>query len=150
MNNWDDEKLNHLKSLDVRYMVFGKEIGDQGTPHLQGYVYLHKKKSLKSVNTFFGIPMHVEVAKADSFCNREYCTKEEDFYEKGDRPLAQTEKGVKGAQFYRDVIDICEKGEIEKIKNDDPKFWFEKIKLIEYHRTRATKPQPDLPKLENY
>lgn len=140
-----------LKNLDVRYLIFETEVGDSGTPHLQGYVYLHKKKSLSAANKFFGLPMHVEVAKADSFCNLEYCTKENgEIFEKGDRPLAQTEKGKKGKQFYEDVIQCCERGDLAKIRKDAPAMYFEKIKLLEYHRTRAAVKPGELSKLDNH
>lgn len=94
--------------------------------------------------------MHVEVAKADSFTNLEYCSKEGTFYEYGDRPLAQTEKGKKGAQFYVDVLNEAENNNLKKIRQDAPAFYFDKIKLLEYHRTRAATKPAELDKLENY
>lgn len=135
----------------MRYIVFETEVGDSGTPHLQGYVYLHKKKSLRAVNKFLGIPMYVAVAKADSFCNKEYCTKDNSqIYERGDRPLAQTEKGKKGQQFYEDIIRTAEEGNLDKIRRDAPAMYFQHIRLIEYHRTRAAPKPQELNILKNY
>lgn len=39
MNNYSEQDEEHLQTLDnVAYIVYGREIGEQGTPHLQGCV----------------------------------------------------------------------------------------------------------------
>lgn len=46
LNNWSEEEycaiLERFKDVGTKYVI-GKEIGEQGTPHLQGCVYLKKK-----------------------------------------------------------------------------------------------------------
>lgn len=57
------------------FHVIGKEIGENGTPHLQGYVEYKNPisfESLKKVNT----RIHWEIAKGDRAANVKYCTKE--------------------------------------------------------------------------
>lgn len=66
-------------------MVVGKEQGEQGTKHLQGYLYYDNARSFASVKKL--IPKaHIEAAKGSPAQNKEYCTKEGDFFELGDMP----------------------------------------------------------------
>jgi len=47
LNNYTDEEMEQIKNLApsgiIQYIAFGEEIGEEGTPHLQGYLRLNKK-----------------------------------------------------------------------------------------------------------
>lgn len=74
----------------AKYGVFGHEIGDNGTPHIQGYVHLKSAVTFTQVKKF--IPRaHLECAVAGDLCNRTYCTKGEDIFEVGE-PTTQGER----------------------------------------------------------
>lgn len=80
LNNYDEAELDSLRkslsdSSQVRYAVFGHEIGEFGTPHLQGYVALSKKKRLNAFKSLVGQRAHVEVAKGNERQNIAYCSK---------------------------------------------------------------------------
>ena len=48
LNNYTDQEIDDLKSNDkVTYLIFGYEEGENHTPHLQGYVELNRRYSLK-------------------------------------------------------------------------------------------------------
>ncbi len=65
------------------YHVFGKETGEQGTPHLQGYVYFTNPISFNSMKK--KIPgAHIEPALASAEKNTTYCTKPETKSSPGD------------------------------------------------------------------
>ncbi|KAK2945360.1 hypothetical protein BLNAU_19689 [Blattamonas nauphoetae] len=71
-------------------MVFGHEVGDSGTPHLQGYIVFQTIKSLSQAKTI--IPRaHWEQAKGSLERNYIYCTKQPDSnpVEIGVRPVGQ-------------------------------------------------------------
>ncbi|AXQ66246.1 MAG: putative viral replication protein [Cressdnaviricota sp.] len=91
-NNYNDQHILRLRSLytddKVNYIVWGKEIGEQGTPHLQGYVVLKKRARLTGVRKLIA-DSHLSVAKGSPAQNQTYCTKEEDFEEFGDLPGGQ-------------------------------------------------------------
>lgn len=81
LNNWTNDELERLRSLDgnvaVRYLICGAEVGDSGTPHLQGYVEFTRPKRIRGVKDLLGSErFHVEPAFADAQANTEYCEKE--------------------------------------------------------------------------
>ena len=83
LNNYNEEEENQLLHDlhdNCKYFIYGKEVGEQGTPHLQGYFNLIKKQRLSGLKTIFG--------KRFSFrpCRNEkaliaYCKKDGDFFE---------------------------------------------------------------------
>lgn len=78
LNNWTDAEVEAVKDK-IRTLcakgVFQKEVGDQGTPHLQGF-FVFKKKS-RPIGAF-GIPrIHFEKCRGNEVQNITYCTKSE-------------------------------------------------------------------------
>lgn len=77
-----EEQLLHLQSLtlpqDWSYLITGKELGASLTPHLQGYLELRSKKTLRGLKRCHPILQraHLEVAKGNGQSNREYCSKD--------------------------------------------------------------------------
>ncbi len=68
---------------DVRRFVYGIEVGDQGTRHLQGYIEFTKPKRLTPLKIMFPTA-HWEAAKGNYKQNHKYCTKEKNSVEFGD------------------------------------------------------------------
>lgn len=82
LNNYTPEEELKTKEFECAYIVYGRERGEEGTPHLQGYVYLQNPIRLTTLKEW--MPRgHFESAKATSIKNREYCIKQGDFFEKG-------------------------------------------------------------------
>lgn len=86
LNNYTSDERSFIESLypeTASYLCFGREIGAVGeTPHLQGYIQLKKRYRLTGVKKL--LPRaHLEVAKGSPAQNKEYCSKEGDFYEFG-------------------------------------------------------------------
>ena len=63
----------------MRYLMFGREVGEQGTPHLQGYVQFHVQKRFLQVKELLPFVCHLSVAKGTHSDNRIYCSKDGDF-----------------------------------------------------------------------
>ena len=78
LNNYTNEDLNHIVSCVrqyCRYGIMGKEVGESGTPHLQGYIEFLVRRRPKGV---FGLTaIHWEKAKGSKEDNYLYCTKED-------------------------------------------------------------------------
>lgn len=50
VNNYNDEDVEALKTIDCRYLVYAPEVGEQGTPHIQGYVVFKDNKTRLGVS----------------------------------------------------------------------------------------------------
>jgi len=84
LNNWTEIEKEEVKKWDCKYLIFGEEIGDNGTPHLQGYVEWKNPKrftTLKKMNE----RIHWENRKGTSDQAAVYCTKGINIYEIGER-----------------------------------------------------------------
>jgi len=86
LNNWTQDEFNQMISIpNTSYTVVGKEIGEKGTPHLQGYIYFNNPRALNGLKRI-NSRIHWEIAKGDADQNFEYCSKDNDFVELGKRP----------------------------------------------------------------
>lgn len=75
------------------YLVFGRETGDSGTPHLQGYFRLQAKQRLTTVRQYPGLARaHFEVMRGTSAQAIAYCKKDGDFDEFGEPPRSNQGK----------------------------------------------------------
>jgi len=75
-----------LDSAAATYLVYGREVGDEGTPHLQGYIHFRSQRAFSSVKSLLGARCHIEAANGTPAQNRTYCTKDGDSDEWGDPP----------------------------------------------------------------
>lgn len=86
LNNPTDDEItslyDRLREQTVRYAIVGKETGNTGTPHLQGYVAFTRKQSFKQIKEL--IPRsHIERSKGSEEDNFVYCSKDGDYLEFG-------------------------------------------------------------------
>lgn len=94
LNNYTEEDIAQWDvvlqdGLVVRYGIYGKEVGEAGTPHLQGFVILNQPARLTALKALLGDGIHAEFAKGTSKQASIYCKKEGDFFEYGDFPGTQ-------------------------------------------------------------
>lgn len=91
INNYDDADQERLRALapSVVYLVFGREVGETGTPHLQGFVVFATNKRLRGVKSLIGQRAHCETARGTSAQAATYCKKDDDFEEFGQLPGPQ-------------------------------------------------------------
>lgn len=92
INNWTAAELQAL--LDTAdsfdYLCVGRERGDSGTPHLQGYFILKTKLRLNNVKVLPGLNRaHLEISRGTPLEASNYCKKDNDFEEFGTLPSSQ-------------------------------------------------------------
>lgn len=81
----DEESLIQVTIPEVSYIIYGNEVGDSGTPHLQGYLELTKRMSIKAVKQLLGVNrLHLEPRKGTQSQAIAYCRKDDpDPFERG-------------------------------------------------------------------
>lgn len=90
LNNYNDDQLALIRSAvdrdnAITYLCFGFEVGENGTPHLQGYLQLSSRRALNPIKRMLGISeIHLEASRGSSEDNIAYCSKEGPIEEYGD------------------------------------------------------------------
>lgn len=87
LNNYTENDLVEVQALaeTARYLIFGREVGESGTPHLQGFVYYSNARSWRSVKKYLK-RAHIKNARGSPQQNIDYCSKQGNVQEFGDRP----------------------------------------------------------------
>lgn len=98
LNNYRPEDVAVLRTPNskLRYIIVGHEVGEQGTPHLQIYFQLEKQAKLTTIKGWGGpwSRMHFEAARGTDSEAADYCKKDGNFFELGER----RQMGRKGAR----------------------------------------------------
>lgn len=115
LNNYTEEEYEAVISLkdSVDYLVVGKEVGDGGTPHLQGFIYMRTQVAFKSMKKL--LPRaHLEPAKGSPQQASTYCKKEGDFSEYGSCPtqgrrtdIDEVVTMVKGGASMQQIAEVA-------------------------------------------
>lgn len=123
-HNYTDEVISKLKSLDTKYLVFGKELTpSNNTPHLQGYIHFKDNKTLSAVLKMLKGPQppvsKVTPAKGTALQNQKYCTKDKDYFERGVPPQDLAAAGQQGGVAEQDrwahITELSKAGKIDAI-----------------------------------
>lgn len=124
LNNYTQDEEKHIQEeLQCRYVVYGREVGEQQTPHLQGFVAYQHPQRLASVKQSISSRAHVEPAKTLEEAIA-YCKKDGDFYERGDPPMSQKRKGEAGKEVYEEAFQLAKQGRFEEIQEPlRTRFW---------------------------
>lgn len=87
LNNYVEEedvpRISDWFEEEAKYWIIGREVGDSGTPHLQGYASFRGRHSFSYVRSKLGSRCHIESARGTARQNREYCSKGGNFVEGG-------------------------------------------------------------------
>ena len=91
LNHPSDDEFYDLGSLcdqtepgHVRYLVMGQEVGETGTPHLQGYLELGIKERLPWLRSHVNARAHYELRRGPREAARDYCMKDGAWIEFGE------------------------------------------------------------------
>lgn len=113
LNNYNDESQQKVRDLGAgaEYLVFGRELGDSGTPHLQGFIRFRNRLRFDQVAKL--VPgAHLSVARNVQKA-AEYCRKDGDFEEFGALPV----RGQGKRSDLDDFKKACRENEISKVED---------------------------------
>jgi len=85
LNNYRPCDIDDVEQITCKYLVYGKEVGESGTPHLQGFVTFATNKRLSGLKKILPAA-HWERTRATSLEASTYCKKDGDFKEIGTAP----------------------------------------------------------------
>jgi hypothetical protein len=129
INNYTDEEYEAIQGMECRYLIVGKEVGAEGTPHLQGYILFRNARSFNTIKRL--LPRaHIEPAKGNAEQNIDYCSKDGDYFEKGDRPVSQKRKGEAEKQRWEDARSAAKEGRLDDIDADIYVRQYRTLKMI--------------------
>lgn len=121
LNNYGPADLASLVLLalepSVKYLLYGREVGESGTPHLQGFLYLHNPR----VFSYFtgALPRsHIEFTRGAVDQAIAYCKKDGLFDEFGTAPLTPAAKGVAEAQRWESARTAAKEGDLDSVPAD--------------------------------
>lgn len=114
--NWVFTLNNYAGLIDpelfpeLGYCIYQEEVGESGTPHLQGYLMFERQLYMTQLQKLDGLEgAHFEVAKGSVADNVRYCSKDEGRlggpYEHGARPEGPTQGARNDLMAVKRAID---------------------------------------------
>ncbi len=123
-NNYIEKSNNNTGSIgsiisslskNDKYII-GKEVGELGTPHLQGYIHFNKKVRPKNM---FNKNIRWFKANGTDEHNYIYCSKENDFVQNMKKILKDPLKGKKLFPFQEKILNL-----LKTTPNDRTVHWY--------------------------
>nr|WAE42148.1 MAG: replication associated protein [Cressdnaviricota sp.] len=82
INNPTEKDVQWMKDIECNYIIGGSEIGEEGTPHIQGFITFKRTYSLAQLKKVHK-QAHWEIAQCTDAAN--YCMKDMDYYLRDER-----------------------------------------------------------------
>lgn len=109
----------------MAYLVWEHEVGDQGTPHIQGYVRFTSKSRLATAQNKLNRPgLHMDIAEGNEKQNRDYCMKEagKPGWEGAEEGKYEPGAGAKGHRSDLDkAVDLVKERGYRAVATEFPK-----------------------------
>lgn len=114
LNNYTNAEHLHLagaigdERLGIEYLIYGKETGESGTPHLQGFVIFKAAVRLSTAKSRLALGRaHLEVARGSPQQASEYCKKDGDYEEYGELPEVTQGRRTDLDSFFQWADEFC-------------------------------------------
>jgi hypothetical protein len=132
-----------IRGLGTAYYIFGRELTEDGRPHLQTYVYFKNARSKQGVyDKFAPYKPWIAVAKGDALANFDYCGKDAskiapgDWEQGGVRPLNSLDKGEVEKDRWKRTRELAIAGDIASIDDEHAIKYHSALKSISSEASR--------------
>lgn len=139
LNNYSPEEYAALLLVSCVYAVFGKEVGESATPHVQGFFVFDKPVKLGGCKKISS-RAHWEPARGTSLQASDYCKKDGEYEEIGVCPLPA---GDAEKVRWKEARAAAKRGALDDVPDDI---------YIKYYRTLkeiAKDHMPDVPEADD-
>lgn len=137
LNNPTQDEEEAVLALPCIYVCYGREVGDSGTPHLQGYIHFKDGKSLASVKKMMP-RAHLEARKGTVDQAVDYCKKDGDFEEVGKKPASPKEKGVTEKTRWKRINEKAFEGDEDWLLENEPAVYHKCLATFRSHKKPKT------------
>lgn len=143
INNYGDADLCQFENTQqlATYYIYGKEVGDSGTSHLQCYIVFKTAKSLATLKKIWPTG-HFEhkYDKSTPLQASDYCKKDGEFMEFGILPEAQSRNGGDATKHKWEEIKIAaQQGRLEDIPAQVYVGHYKNLKQIKFDNMAKSK-----------
>lgn len=121
LNNYtQEEEEGIMESECADYIVFGREVGEEGTPHLQGYLEFSEPLKMSQVKKRMkNTRLHLEARRGTQKQAIDYCKKDGDVFEKGTpKKSARDESKADEKNKTLQYMELLKKGKLGEIASD--------------------------------
>ena len=131
LNNYDEHDIEAVHNLSERpeviRMFVGREVGAEGTPHLQGYISFSQPTNREHVHNLLNKKPYVEKAFGGWRQNWTYCTKEGNIEIEKNGPQ---DKHTLSSAMTEDALEACKTLDVFQFQEQFPNIWF-------FHRSKV-------------
>lgn len=126
INNATAEERQYLQAggNGIGYVICGDEVGENNTPHIQGYVEFKNRRTLTAIKRDIGFKRaHLEQRRGTQDEAIEYCQKDGNFWEVGEKASVRgkrksLEDAIEAARTGSSVKDlwVCSECHLKKLR----------------------------------
>lgn len=120
LNNWNEKEELLLQNMECNFHIYGREIGEEGTPHLQGTIRFKTSKRLAALKKV--LPRAHWEKTIDFEASVAYCMKDQNYFLKDNRKQGKRND-------LKEAIDVLvSTNKIENVKKEYPEVY------VKYYR----------------
>lgn len=99
LNNYTKEEEEQIQQTPCRWLIYGRETGETGTPHLQGACVIGKQVAFSTIKTWPGFARaFISMMNGSPEDSLRYCTKQDSQpFQKGEMPKQGTRNDILSA-----------------------------------------------------
>lgn len=128
LNNYSEDEYANLQRVcetESRYAILGRETGELGTAHIQGYILFTKPYRFSTIKSRYLPRCHIEVANGSPDSNKRYCSKDGDYQEFGSLPESSEGKSTRD-EIARAFVSSMAAGRhgLAEFSDGNPGTWY--------------------------